>query len=105
MELPPGWDGYDAPPPTNRAAALALTVQEIMKVEGLHGADVVPDADGGLAFCFFRGEKYADIECLNDGDIFSAISDGQGFREVIHVKDAKGDLQKAVRRISDFLNA
>src|SRR5947208_2620679 len=32
---------------------------------------VVASAEGGIAVCFVNGQKYADIECLNSGDVIA----------------------------------
>ena len=103
MKLQAGWDGYDAPAPNREAARLAKTAMGIASAEGLSVDRVVPAGDGGVALCFLDGEKYADIECLNDGEIFSALSDGHGYRHVIQVQSTDDDLKKAAQRIGEFL--
>lgn len=105
MKLEAGWDGYDAPAPNGEAARLAKTAMGIASAEGLSIDRIVPAGEGGIALCFLDRERYADIECLNDGEVFSALSDGRGYRNVIQVQVTRDDLQKATRRIGEFLGA
>ena len=103
--LQPGWDGYGAPAPNEVAATLAKTAIGITSTKGLAVNRIVPAGEGGLALCFIHEGKYADIECLNEGKIFSALSDGHEYRKVVQVRATDGGLRQATQRISEFLDA
>ncbi|MDE0165690.1 MAG: hypothetical protein OXL36_11405 [Bryobacterales bacterium] len=103
IELQDDWDGHGAPAPNSQSAALAKSAIDIASAEGLSFDRIAPAGEGGIGLCFIRGEKYADIECLNDGEIFSALSDGRGHRDVIQVQATASGLKKATRRIGEFL--
>jgi hypothetical protein len=96
------WNGYGSSPPNEFAREVAkqilLTAMSV----------VVPDritasAQGGVGICFTFRNKYADIECLNTGEILATTSDGRAVPEVWEVKpnDTKGALERIVR----FLNS
>ena len=103
IKLQDDWDGYGAPAPNSQSADLAKSAIDIASAEGLSFDRLAPAGEGGIGLCFIRGEKYADIECLNDGEIFSALSDGHGHRDVIQVQATASGLKKATRRIGEFL--
>ena len=102
-KLQAGWDGYEAPAPNRQAATLAKFAIGIASAEGIIINRIVPAGEGGIALCFIHGEKYADIECLNDGETFSALSDGHEYREVVQVRATDHGLKKATQRIGKFL--
>jgi hypothetical protein len=67
--LKSNWDSYGAPAPNNAAVQNADRVLGIMLPFDLASVSIVPSAEGGIGFCFARGERYADIEFSNDGEI------------------------------------
>ena len=80
--LPPDWDSYGADPPNGAALAAAGAI-----LQGLRSAELAPDlvlpsAEGGVAIAFVRGDRYADVECLNDGDVLIGLSDDRGAHRV-----------------------
>ena len=103
MDLQAGWDGYEAPAPNRLAAALAKSAIRIMGAAGITVNRIVPAGEGGVALCFIHGEKYADIEFLNEGTIFSALSDGDAYHKIVQVRATDDELKKATQRIGEFL--
>ena len=63
------WDTYDAEPPSQRAITTAEQIAKAFIGFGLIPDAVTPSAEGGVAICFVRNQKYADVECFNSGDI------------------------------------
>jgi hypothetical protein len=63
---------------------------------------VAPSAQGGVGICFYNGERYGDIECLNTGEILATISDGSGRPLVWDVKPS--ETGRALERIVEYVN-
>jgi hypothetical protein len=65
----------DSPGPSPQALGWAQVVLQRLRENELPPTRVVASAQGGVAICFLKGKKYADIECLNTGAILGIISD------------------------------
>jgi len=61
--------------PTKDSAVKAAVILEWMADHNIHPDRIVASAEGGIALCWFRGNKYADVECLNTGEVLCVISD------------------------------
>ena len=83
---------------------IAHRVTAIARTEGVTCDRRVDAADGGIALCFFNGKRYADIECLNDGNVYSSLSDGQGYRNVTKVQRTNIGFLKAIQRVVEHMN-
>src|ERR1700676_4197939 len=58
------WNGYDSESPNKFARDMAETI--LLSTAGvIIPSRVAPSAQGGVGICFYNGELYADIECLN----------------------------------------
>lgn len=111
-----GWDGLwsavqtlvsrDASTPNALARRNAERVLEALRLHGLKPARVIVSGEGGLAFIFDGGSRYADVECLNDGSVLAGILDFEGESEVLElnlddelrVGDVIGTLERFVDR-------
>jgi hypothetical protein len=91
----PDWNGYGSEGPNELSRDIA---QMILLSSGnvIVPNRVAPSAQGGIGICFYRGQKYADIECLNTGEILATISDGTSRPDVWVVKpsESKGALER-----------
>jgi len=74
--LKPGWDSYGAEVPNEGSLSVASRVLKALRSLNLPPTRVVPSSEGGVSFCFVQGEAYADIECLNSGEILAAAYRG-----------------------------
>jgi len=97
------WDTFGSEAP-NRDAVLAAG--NILK--SLIRSDVVPDAilpsaEGGVAICFVRGNRYADIECLNSGEILAVTSTRHERPYVWNLDQDSIATDSAARAISTYL--
>jgi hypothetical protein len=96
------WNGYDSEPPSqvarSSARGILLTATTLIIPNR-----VVASAQGGVGICFYKGDKYADIECLNTGEILAATSDGKG--EPIVWEVAPNRVKEALERIGHFVNS
>src|SRR5262249_7877707 len=80
--LLPGWDSYDAPVPEPPAFRHAGTTLGLLHALKLWPDRIAASAEGGIAFVLARGGKYADLECLNTGEILAVTCDRGGEPEV-----------------------
>lgn len=73
--LSSGWNGYDAEAPDKLAINTGEMVLDEFIVNNLIPTDVTPSVEGGIGMYFRIGRKYADIECLNSGEILAITSE------------------------------
>lgn len=69
--LPTNWDGNGADPPLEPAISNAAALIDSFIHVGLIPDALTTSVDGGVAICFVRTGKYADVECLNDGEVLA----------------------------------
>jgi hypothetical protein len=89
------WNGYGSEPPNDVARDVAQQI--LMSATNLIVPNrVAASAQGGVGICFYQGSRYADIECLNTGEILATTSDGSGRPGVWEVKlnETKGALER-----------
>jgi hypothetical protein len=99
---PADWNGYGSEAPNQFAREIAQ--QFLLSAHTLRVVPdrVAPSAQGGVGICFYNGNKYGDIECLNSGEILATLTDGVGRPRVWEVKpsDARGALEEIVQFIT-----
>ena len=61
--------------PTKDSAAKAAIVLEHLLQTGFPPDKIVASAEGGIAMVWVKGDKYADVECLNTGEVLCVITD------------------------------
>ena len=95
-------DGAD--PPSTFALFLARVVLQQLEQDRFAPTRVVASAEGGVALCFVRGQKYADIECLNGGGILGVTSNRSDRPSAWEISGSLGEIARACDRIRVFLN-
>jgi hypothetical protein len=101
--LPDNWDGYGAESPNATAIALARDVLDRLHSDALTPERIVPSAEGGVAFVFRAPDRYADIECFNDGSVFAGSSGDTIPTEVWPVGADGTSLGATIERIRTIL--
>lgn len=84
-----GWDGYDAPIPSDDAIKYGIEILNKLKATELSPYSVLPSADGGIGISFRgRDGRRAALEILNDGSsTYSVYGKGRPSRtEVFDVR-------------------
>jgi hypothetical protein len=99
------WDSYNAEPPNHQAQNLAAGVLTFLETNSIAPSRLVPSAEGGVAFCFVESNRYADIECLNTGEILAVIYEGNNDPIVWQVTSQNQALQETVERIRGHIAA
>jgi|SRR5579859_1516480 len=69
--LPTNWDSCGSDRPSREAISSAAGIAKAFIDFGLVPDAITPSPEGGIAICFMRNQKYADIECLNSGEILA----------------------------------
>lgn len=72
--LPHGWDGYAAEPPTGAVIHQAKTALEVLRLAGNEPNRVTASAMGGITIAFWQMNLYADLEMFNSGEILALTS-------------------------------
>jgi hypothetical protein len=75
-KLRDGWNGREAPAPSERAAKLARKTLDRAERMGFKPERIVASAEGGIAVYFMSPDlrRYAYAECYNGGAVIAAMS-------------------------------
>jgi len=90
--------------PSPKALTLAKFVFEQLQKDELSPSKTVASAEGGVAFCFVAGDKYADIECLNSGEILGVTTNRRDRPSVWEIQLNQSEVARATERIRQFIN-
>jgi len=102
-QLPDNWDSYGAEPPNAIALSWAKTVLVALFGIDLPPDHVTPSVENGVGISFVHGDRYADVECFNTGEILAVTSTGQGNPTVWEVEKNSVAIESALRKIRDFI--
>jgi hypothetical protein len=101
--LAAGWDTYHAEAPNAVARDLAGRVLTTLEGEQLAPARVMPSAEGGIAFSFVQGDRRAEVEVYNSGEIVAATYSSRGEPAVWELRDTEDALKIAISSIRAHL--
>jgi hypothetical protein len=102
--LSDNWNGYGSAAPNRDAIRNAEGVINILHQKGYEAHRISPSADEGIAISFLKGERYAFIECYNDGDIAAAVFQKQGEPVTWDCGGSDSELTETIERIFEYLN-
>jgi hypothetical protein len=95
-------DGAESP--SEAAAAWASDMLEQLARDRFPPTHVVASAEGGVAICFVHGDKYADVEFLNSGEILGVVSNRRDRPVVWEVDQNSAGLARASARVREFMH-
>ena len=100
--VPEDWESSGASPPNCTARVNARRVIELFLLAGCVPDNVDPSTDEGVCVSLSRGDRYAGIECYNDGVMFAYLSrdDTVDVSQLWEVKP--GEMVNAVQKIRQF---
>src|SRR5579864_8465718 len=98
-ELRSNWDTYGAPVPNQVALENGARVLERMTPIELSIVKIVPSAEGGVGFCFAVGNRYADIESSNEGDILGVKYVGTEMPALIETDGSDPSIDAALQQV------
>lgn len=100
-----GWDSYGSEPPSEESSNHAHRILNALQQAHLTPTSVVPSAEGGVGIYFVRDGGYADIECLNAGEIL-AVAYKENERSVVwEIIPTDSGIRDGVARLKDYLAA
>jgi len=99
------WDKLGAEPPNAIAYQIARSVLSCVFMMGLDPTLVTASVSSGVGICFKQGSIYADIECLNSGEMTTSLINSRGEMFSWEVGQEAGELVSAIQRIQDNINA
>lgn len=100
-ELEDNWDGDGAEAPNATAQFRAKKILTSLMRASLVPRRISASVEDGIGFAFAAGNRYADIECSNDGTIMAVKSNGAGEHEIWAV--TPDDIDDAVEKIREFM--
>ena len=104
-KLREGWDSYGAPIPNQASIQNALRVIGLLEAEGVPPTEILPSAEGGIGICFLRNNRYADIECSNEGDFLGVYYVGQEMPRLLEIDGSNESIAAALLYIRNHIRA
>lgn len=99
-----GLVGENVEPPAQDALDRTRAILHQLATENLEPTKVVASVEGGVGICFVQGNNYADIECLNSGEILGVISNRRDNPTVWKIDPSAPGFSEAASRIRNFLS-
>lgn len=96
------WNGYGSEKPNtfSRAIAEGILLESVpYKIPD----NVSPSAQGGINLVFYAGNRYADIECFNSGEILGTTAIGNEDPDIWIINPS--EIKNALEKIGQFLAA
>ena len=97
----PNWEASGAAPPNHTAIATAGRVLEKLAILDFRPDRIDPSTGEGVSLSFRRGNKSADLECFNTGEILALEAIDGGNPVIWEVSEA--DIESAAARINRFI--
>jgi hypothetical protein len=99
------WDSYGAEPPNALAVSALRRILLQVSQAGLEPTKIAPSAEGGAAVCFVHEDKYADVECFNNGDVLAVTSEEGRDLEVWEVSEESAAVERTLEKIRAHIRA
>jgi len=95
------WGDPDEERPNEWARYYAQTALITSLAINLLPTRIIPSAEGGVTITFYNGDRYADIECFNSGDILAMTKRGSERADIWPVRLER--ISDALGRIDEFI--
>jgi len=103
--LPSNWDSYGSDAPSSTAVHSAIAIASTFIRLGLIPDAVTPSPEGGIALCFVRNDRYADIECFNSGETLAVRYSVDEDPKAWAIKPGDAASESTVDFFSSYLSA
>ena len=97
------WAADGGEPPNDEARANARQVLAVLNILSLHVEYVTASASSGITICLQRGERYADIECFNTGEIWAVVSARSQSPQTWQLEARRSAVEETLHRIASVL--
>lgn len=104
-KLQKNWNSYDSEPPNSTALYWGRVVIEILTSIDFPPSHILASAEEGINISFICDEKYADIECLNIGEILAVKSNRRDYPDVWQVNPSREDIKRSLEKIRAYLTS
>jgi len=94
-----GWDTYGAEAPNDLARAAAASILEALETHLLAPTRLMASSEGGIAISFVEGEKRAEIEIYNTGEVAAATYSRGGDATAWELDNTEPALKHAITKI------
>lgn len=98
------WDTYGSEAPSAAAISSALEIGVTFIKLGLIPDVTTPSSEGGIALCFVRNNKYADVEFFNSGSIIGVRHSPQDDPKAWTITRDNAAIESAYTIISQYLS-
>ncbi len=96
------WADEDAAPSSESVATARCVLQQLEEVD-MPPSKVVATVDSGVAICFVRDARYADIEATSTGEVLGVLSDSINRPTVWEFKPYQSEIAQTIARIRKFI--
>ena len=100
-----GWNGYDAPAPSEKAIRTAERFVDTLLREKYEPRRLAPSAVGGVGVTQRKGNRSVYVEFYNDGRVLALFSDDVSEPEVQRVEPGLQSFKKLIVEMRDYLDA
>jgi hypothetical protein len=104
-KLQDGWNGYDAPAPSEKARRTAESFVDTLLKEKYEPRRLAPSAVGGVGVTQRKGNRSVYVEFYNDGRVLALFSDDVSEPQVKRVEPGLQSFKKLIAEMRDYLDA
>jgi hypothetical protein len=104
-KLKAGWNGYNAPAPSEKAIRTAESFVGTLLREKYEPRRLAPSAVGGVGVTQRKGDRSVYVEFYNDGRVLALFSDDVSVPEVRRVEPGLQSFKKLIVEMRDYLDA
>lgn len=103
LQLEDDWDNDGAEAPNGESIDTARQILGLIYETDLIPTAITPSVEGGVSIYFVKGDKYADIECFNSGEVLTSKSDRINEPEITELNN-ENEVKAFLKSIETFLN-
>jgi len=103
--LPPGWDGYSAPAPSERAITTAESLLSALLREDFAPRRISPSSVGGIGITHKRESRKVYVEIYNSGEVYALFSDGVSEPDIKQIEPGYQSFNQLITLMKAYLNA
>ncbi len=103
--LPPGWDGYSAPAPSETAITTAKSLLSAFLGEDFAPKRISPSAVGGVGITHKRESRKVYVEIYNSGEVYALFSDGISEPDVRQIEPGYQSFKRLITLMRAYLDA